>query len=130
MCICDPVSDFLTRIRNASRAGLPEVVIPGSLEKTSLSQVLEESGFIAGFRVEGEKKKNLIINLKYDGRKPVIEGLKRISTPSCRIYVNHREIPRVQGGLGVAVLSTSKGLMSDRQARTEKIGGEVLCYVW
>lgn len=126
----DPIGDFLTRIRNASTAGLPEVVIPGSREKTALSQVLLECGFIAAFRIEGEKKKSLIVNLKFDGRTPVIEGLKRISTPSCRIYVNHREIPRVQGGLGVAVLSTSKGLMTDRKARVEKIGGEVLCYVW
>jgi len=130
MGISDPIGDFLTRLRNASKAGLPEVVCPGSREKTALAQVLLDCGFISAFRIEGEKKKSLFVNLKFDGRTPVIEGLQRISTPSCRIYVNHREIPRVQGGLGVAVLSTSRGLMTDRKARAEKVGGEVLCYVW
>lgn len=128
--IIDPISDMLTRIRNAGKSQHLETRIPGSKVKTALAEVLMQSGFIKDFRVEGELKKTLVVGIKYQGRTPVIEGLKRISLPSCRMYVNNREIPRVMGGLGVAILSTSKGLMTDRAAREQHLGGEVLCYVW
>ena len=128
--IMDPIGDMFTRIRNAGEARHPEVAIPCAKVKIAVAEVLKANGYIQDFRVDGEAHKTLVITLKYQGRTPVIEGLKRISQPACRIYVNGRDIPRVMGGLGIAVLSTSKGVMTDRAARQQKLGGEVLCYVW
>jgi len=125
---------MLTRIRNAGKAKLPEVSMPSSHMKANVADVLKQAGYVLDWRVEGEVHKVLTVALKYkpQGKKQqmVIEGIKRVSKPSCRVYVNSRTIPRVLGGLGVAILSTSDGLMTDRAARERNIGGEVLCYVW
>ena len=126
----DPISDMLTRIRNAGRANLPLVAIPHSKIKEGIANILKKEGFISDIAVEGEKIRTLKVRLKYEGRRPVIEGLRRISSPGLRRYAGACEIPRVRGGLGVAIVSTSQGIMSGRQARSAKIGGEVLCYVW
>jgi len=130
MIVTDPIADMLTRIRNGGKAGLPEVTMPTSKIKAAIAAVLKENGYVVDWRVEGDDKKQLIVVLKYQNGKPVIDGLKRISKPSCRVYVNTKEIPRVLDGLGIAILSTSQGIMSDRTARRENVGGEVLCYVW
>ena len=130
----DPSADMLTRERNASNAKLPTVSMPSSKLKAALAETLKETGFIDSFEVQGlgDNRKALNITLKYKGKNatPVIEGIKRVSRPSCRVYVNSSEIPRVLGGLGVAILTTSQGLMTDRAARKRNIGGELLCYVW
>ena len=126
----DPISDMLARIRNASRALLPEVVLPHSKTKERIGTILKREGFISECVVEGKTIKSLKLKLKYQGRKSVIEGLRRVSKPGLRHYVKGGEIPRVLGGLGVAVVSTSKGVMTDSDARKQKVGGEVLCYIW
>ena len=126
----DPISDMLARIRNANRALLPAVELPHSRMKESIAGILKREGYIFDFAVEGKLPKTIKLKLKYQGKKSVIEGLKRISTPGLRRYVGATEIPRVRGGLGVAVLSTSEGLMTDYQARKKNLGGELLCYVW
>src|SRR5437773_5595598 len=126
----DPISDMLARIRNASLALRPNVEMPHSKMKESIAGILKREGYIAEFGVEGKLPKTLKMKLKYQGKKGVIEGLKRISTPGLRRYVGATEIPRVRGGLGVAVVSTSEGIMTDTQARKKNIGGELLCYVW
>lgn len=131
MSLSDPIADMLTRIRNASSAAKPEVSMPSSKIKAAIAGVLKQTGFIAGFAIEGEgPKKSLNLSLKYSDGAPVIEGIERVSRSSRRVYAGAGEIPRVLGGLGVAVVSTSKGVMTDREARKQKIGGEVLCYVW
>ena len=134
MSMSDPIADMLTRVRNASSAKLPTVVMPASKMKAALAETLKDCGFIQGYAVEdlGNNKKSLTISLKYKGKNstPVIEGIRRVSKPSCRVYVSSTEIPRVLGGLGVAVLTTSQGLVTDRAARKLNIGGELLCYVW
>ena len=126
----DPISDMLTRIRNAGAAQLPLVKLPHSRIKESAARILKESGFVAEVSTAGDKKKELSIRLKFDGKKSVIEGLKRVSKPGLRRFVGSTEIPRVRGGLGVAVLSTSEGLMTDVQARKKNLGGELLFFVW
>jgi small subunit ribosomal protein S8 len=127
----DPIADMLTRIRNASRALLPTVQIPHSRLKESLAKILMSEGYIADLAVEGDKvKKTLKLRLKYEGKKSVIEGLKRVSKSGLRHYVGATEIPRVRGGLGVTVLSTSEGLMTGAQAKKKNLGGELLCNVW
>lgn len=126
----DPIADMLTRIRNASRALLPEVTVQHSRLKESIARILKNEGYIAGYEVEGDKIKTLKIKLKYQGKKPVIEGLKRYSKPGRRIYVSVDEIPRVRSGLGIAILTTSQGVMSNVEARKKNIGGELLCQVW
>jgi small subunit ribosomal protein S8 len=126
----DPISDMLTRIRNANGALLPLVNIPHSKMKESIAGILKREGYIQEFSVEGQLPKTLKLKLKYQGKKSVIEGLRRISTPGLRRYVGSTDIPRVRGGLGVAVLSTSEGLMTGNQARKKNLGGELLCYVW
>ena len=126
----DPISDMLTRIRNANRALLPAVELPHSRIKESIVNILKREGYIADFAVEGKVPRTIKLKLKYQGKKSIIEGLRRVSTPGLRRYVGATEIPRVRGGLGVAVLSTSEGLMTDVQARRKKIGGELICYVW
>ena len=130
----DPVADMLTRIRNANTAMHDEVSMPSSKLKVALAGMLEKEGYIGGFDVADNTDKpgkTLTIRMKYSpSRERVISGLKRVSKPGLRVYSGSKDIPRVVGGLGVAVVSTSKGLMSDREARRRRLGGEVLCYVW
>jgi len=126
----DPISDMLARIRNAHRALLPVVDVPHSKMKESIAGILKREGYIADFAVEGQVPKHLKLRLKYQGKKSVIEGLQRVSTPGLRRYVGSTDIPRVRGGLGVAVLSTSEGVMTGTQARKKNLGGELVCYVW
>jgi small subunit ribosomal protein S8 len=126
----DPISDMLTRIRNASRALLPAVELPHSRMKESLAQILKKEGYVAEVSVDGKTIKKLKIQLKYQGKKSVIEGLKRISKPGLRKYVGATEIPRVLGGLGVSIVSTSEGVMTGTQAKKKNLGGELLCYIW
>ena len=121
---------MLTRIRNGGRALLPVVKLPHSKVKESVAKILKSEGYVAEVAVEGETKKTINIRLKYNGKKSVIEGLKRISKPGLRKYVGSTEIPRVRGGLGVAIVSTSEGLLTDQQARKKNLGGELLCYIW
>lgn len=134
MSMSDPIADMLTRIRNASSAKLPAVTMPSSRIKTAIAEVLKEQGYVQDYRLEeeGTPRKALTVELKYEGKRrvPVIEGVQRVSSPSCRIHVNRDEIPRVLGGLGVAILSTSRGVMTGRAARQQNLGGEVLCYIW
>lgn len=131
MTMTDPVSDYLTRLRNALQAKHKRVDIPASNLKRELTKVLLANNLIAGYTEVKESAQGVIrIQLKYNDGKPVIGGLKRVSSPGLRRYVDSDSIPRVLGGLGIAVISTSKGLMTDRQARTQKVGGEVLCEIW
>lgn len=132
MNVTDPIADMLTRVRNASLARHTEVVMPGSRVKTEIARILVDEGFIASFenRVE-DGHDQLVLTLKYvEGKTPVVTGLKRISKPGLRVYARKTEIPRVLGGLGVAILSTSHGIMTGQQARKLNLGGEVICYVW
>ena len=126
----DPISDMLTRIRNAHGALLPALELPHSKLKESIAGILKKEGYIADFSVEGTIPKTIKLKLKYQGKKGVIEGLRRVSKPGLRNYVGATEIPRVRGGLGTAIVSTSQGLMSGQQARKNNLGGELLCYVW
>lgn len=130
----DPIADMLTRIRNANTAKHDEVRMPSSKQKVALARVLESEGYIGGFEVAPAPSgvgDTLTIQMKYSpDRARTISGLRRISTPGLRVYRKADSVPRVLGGLGVAVLSTSLGLMTDREARKRKVGGEVLCYVW
>ena len=134
MTMTDPIADMLTRIRNANVAMHDEVSMPSSTRKLALAEVLRREGYIASYAEADNSPrpgKTLTIEMKYSPeRDRVIRGLRRISKPGLRIYRKRDEIPRVQGGLGVAVVSTNKGLMSDRQARKNRMGGEILCYVW
>jgi small subunit ribosomal protein S8 len=126
----DPISDMLTRIRNAQRAELPAIELPHSKMKESIAGILKREGYINEVGVEGATMKKLKLRLKYDGRKGVIEGLRRVSRPGLRRYVGADEIPRVRGGLGTAIVSTSEGLMTGVQARKKNLGGELLCFIW
>ena len=126
----DTISDMLARIRNASRALLPVVELPHSRMKESIATILKKEGYVADVAIEGTAFKKLKLRLKYQGKKGVIEGLRRVSTPGLRRYVGASEIPRVRNGLGVAVISTSQGLMTGTQARKNNLGGELICYVW
>jgi small subunit ribosomal protein S8 len=128
----DPISDMLTRIRNAAAVGHDVVVMPSSKLKEEVARILTEEGFIDRFDVgEAGPGKALTVSLRYgDRRKPVIKGLRRISKPGHRVYRGASELPRVQGGLGVAVVSTSQGLLPDREARRRRLGGEIVCEVW
>lgn len=134
MTMTDPIADMLTRIRNANTAMHDEVRMPSSRQKEALAVLLEREGYIDGFSVsdqEGRPGRQLTITLKYSPeRQRVISGLRRISKPGLRVYTKADRVPRVLGGLGVAVLSTSQGLITDREARKRKVGGEILCYVW
>lgn len=132
MTMTDPIADFLTRIRNANMVYHDKVDVPGSKLKRALAEILKDEGYIRDLQwINDDKQGVLRVYLKYGpDRERVISGLRRVSRPGLRIYVKKDEIPRVLGGLGIAVLSTSRGLMSDRQARSEGVGGEVLCYVW
>jgi small subunit ribosomal protein S8 len=128
----DPIADMLTRVRNASRAEHEKVDIPSSKLKVRLAEILKDEGFIKNFRVLEDDKQNVLrVYLKYGtGNEKMITGLVRVSSPGRRVYVGHTEIPSILGGMGVAVLSTPRGVVTDREARKQKVGGEVLAYVW
>lgn len=128
----DSIADMLTRIRNANSAGLPTAQIPYSRMKADILKVLQSEGFISDIQVAGEgTKKALVVTIKYMGRNTrVITGISRISTPGRRVYVGHEDLRTVRGGLGVTILSTSKGIMSDHQARQQHLGGEAICKAW
>jgi small subunit ribosomal protein S8 len=128
----DPVSDFLTRLRNASKAGLAECVSPHSTLKESLAVILKSEGFVSDVSTGTDDRghKTVIVKLKYVDNTPAITNLSRVSTPGRRLYYSYTEIPRVLNGLGISILSTSKGLLKDQDARRQKVGGELLCNVW
>ncbi|MGF1480345.1 MAG: 30S ribosomal protein S8 [Cyanophyceae cyanobacterium] len=129
----DTISDMLTRIRNACMVRHPTTSVPTTRMTRSIAQVLKDEGFIENFEEVGEGiDKRLLIALKYKGRnrQPIISTLKRVSKPGLRVYSNRKELPRVLGGIGIAIISTSRGIMTDREARRQGVGGEVLCYVW
>jgi small subunit ribosomal protein S8 len=132
MNVSDPIADMLTRVRNASRARHTEVVVPASRTKREIARILKEEGFIMDVREERDGPAQLLrLELKYvDGKVPVVSGLKRISKPGLRVYARKTDIPRVLGGLGVVIVSTSKGIMTGTQARAAELGGEILAYVW
>ena len=133
MAANDTIADMLTRIRNANLARHQTVDIPSTKMTRSIAQVLHDEGFIGSYEQSGEGiQRKLVVTLKYRGksRDPIIKNLKRISRPGLRVYSNRRELPRVLGGIGIAIISTSSGIMTDRDARQRGIGGEVLCYVW
>jgi small subunit ribosomal protein S8 len=133
MAVNDPIADMLTRIRNANLARHQTTRIPATRLTRSIASVLQSEGFIDGFEeAEDGIKKFLVVSLRYVGknRKPTIKMLKRVSRPGLRVYANRKELPRVLGGIGVAIMSTSHGIMTDKDARRQGIGGEVLCYVW
>jgi small subunit ribosomal protein S8 len=128
----DPISDLLTRLRNASKAGLAECAMPHSQLKESLAGILKAEGFVRDVTTGTDERghKTVVVTMKYVDSAPVITGLKRASTPGRRIYTGYSEIPRVLNGLGIAIISTSKGLMKDQDARRNKLGGELVCTVW
>lgn len=132
MHITDTIADLLTRIRNASTAHHETVDVPSSNLKKAISQILVDEGYVKGFTVKEDGKQGVItITLKYGaGRTPVITGLRRVSKPGLRIYTNCEDMPRVMRGLGIAVLSTSKGIMTDKEARKQNVGGEILAFIW
>lgn len=130
MSMQDPISDMLTRLRNASMAQLKTVAMPASKMKAAIAQVLLDEGYIAGFKVEGDSKKVLTVEIKYYMRRPVIEGIERVSKPSCRLYCGCKDIPKVRDGLGIAILSSPHGVLSGKNAQKQNVGGEILCYVW
>jgi small subunit ribosomal protein S8 len=131
MVVTDPIADFLTRIRNANMVYMDKVEIPASKTKLALANILKDEGFIKDVEYIEDGKQGVIrVYLKYADKKRVISGLKRISCPGLRVYAKKDELPKVLGGLGIAVVSTSSGLMTDKNARKQGLGGEVLCYVW
>ena len=129
--VTDSIADMLTRIRNANSMRYETVRIPASKVKEEIAKILKEEGFISNYKLEKDNVQGtLVLTLKYDNKQRVITGLKRISKPGLRVYAKHDEIPKVLNGLGIAIISTSKGIMTDKQARKENIGGEVLAYIW
>jgi small subunit ribosomal protein S8 len=131
MTVIDPIADMLTRIRNAIMASHESVLVPSSKIKLAIAKILKEEGFIDRYEVLKGKPQSMIkIQLKYTDDQPAILGLERVSKPSLRVYVERHEIPRIYGGLGIAILSTSKGIMTGQEAWQHHLGGEILCYVW
>jgi small subunit ribosomal protein S8 len=130
--VTDPISDMLTRIRNGGRARLAKVQMPNSRLKAEIARVLHENGYISGYgEVEGAAKPTLAIEIRYgDDDQPIIEGLERVSRPGRRVYVDHKKVPHIRTGLGIAILSTPRGVLTDAQAREAGIGGEILAKVW
>jgi small subunit ribosomal protein S8 len=128
----DPIADLLARLRNGAHARHAQVVCPASRQKLAIANVLRESGFVGDVRIdESGARRQLVVGLRYDGDgRPVIAGMRRVSRPGRRVYVGYGQIPKVRSGLGLAVLSTSRGVLSDRAAREAKLGGELLCEVW
>ena len=132
MAISDPIADMLTRIRNAAKAKFNSVDVPGSTLKIELAKILKNEGYIRNYKFLKDGKQGILrIYLKYGpGQSPVVYGLKRISKPSCRVYVKSNEIKPIFNGMGISILSTSRGIMTDKKARKENVGGEILCNVW
>lgn len=130
MTMSDPISDMLARIRNGQKAGMPAVAVPASRHKAAVLDVLAREGYIRGYKEAGGGKKELIVELKYDQGQPMIKEIHRISTPGLRVYRKQQELPRFYNGLGIAIVSTSRGVMSDHEARAQNVGGEVLCQVF
>ena len=126
----DPISNMLTQIRNANLALLPTIELPHSKMKESIARILQKEGYITDVGVEGKTIKKLKLKLKYQGRKGVIEGLRRVSSPGLRRYTGSTKIPRVLNGMGTSIVSTSRGLMTGAEARKQNLGGELLCYIW
>ena len=129
MSMQDPIADMLTRIRNGQAAGKVSVAMPSSKQKVAIAQLLKEEGYIADYKVSGDVKAELEVELKYFQGKPVVELIQRVSRPGLRIYKKRGELPKIMNGLGIAVVSTSKGVMTDRAARKAGMGGEIICYV-
>jgi small subunit ribosomal protein S8 len=132
MAVTDPIADFLIRIKNGQKARFDKVDIPSSKMKLSLARLLKDEGYIKNYKLLRDNKQSILrVQLKYgDNREAAITGLKRVSKPGCRMYVGHEDIPRVLNGLGINILSTSRGIMTGRQARKDGLGGELLCSVW
>ncbi|MAF85836.1 MAG: 30S ribosomal protein S8 [Dehalococcoidales bacterium] len=131
MTISDPIADMLTRIRNAIMARHDSVLIPTSRMKLAITRILKNEGFVSDYEVLKDKPHRIIkVYLKYDNNQPILSGLERVSKPGLRVYVQREEIPRVYSGLGIAIVSTAKGVMTGQQAWRQGIGGELLCYVW
>lgn len=131
MIISDPIADMLTRIRNANKMRYTEVVVPASKIKIEIAKILKSEGYIEGYKISKcSPQDNIILNLKYVEKQCVITGLKRISKPGLRVYVKETDVPRVLNGLGIAIISTSQGIVTDKKARELKSGGEVLAYIW
>ncbi len=129
--VTDPIADMLTRIRNAAMVRHDNTVVPASRMKLSIAKILKEEGFITDYLVvKGDPQKMIKVTLKYIDKQPAFVGLERVSKPGLRIYTGKREIPRVYGGLGIAIMSTSKGIMTGQSAWKNNLGGEVLCYIW
>ncbi len=129
--VTDPIADMLTRIRNANQMRYKEVEVPASKMKTEIARILKSEGFITDYKVKKNNVQDiLVLSLKYSGKERVITGLKRISKPGLRVYAKAEEIPTVLNGLGIAIVSTSKGVMTDKEARKSSLGGEVLAYIW
>lgn len=129
MSMQDPIADMLTRIRNGQSAAKVSVAMPSSKQKVAIAQLLKEEGYIADYKVNGDVKAELEVELKYFQGKPVVELIQRVSRPGLRIYKKRGELPKIMNGLGIAVVSTSKGVMTDRAARKAGMGGEIICYV-
>ncbi|MFN3927082.1 MAG: 30S ribosomal protein S8 [Pseudanabaenaceae cyanobacterium] len=133
MAVNDTIADMLTRIRNASIAKQETVTVPVTRMTSSIAKVLKQEGYIAEVEEVGTGvDRRLVLYLKYQGRhkQPIINMLRRVSRPGLRVYSNHRDLPKVLGGIGIAIISTSRGIMTDREARRQKVGGEILCYIW
>ncbi|NLI33172.1 MAG: 30S ribosomal protein S8 [Deltaproteobacteria bacterium] len=132
MAVSDPVADFMNRIKNGQKARFERVDVPASRMKVNLARILKDEGYIKNFKLIKDNKQGILrVQLKYtDAREGAIVGIKRVSRPGCRVYVGHEDIPRVMNGLGLNILSTSKGILTDRDARREGVGGELLCSIW
>ena len=132
MVVTDPIADMLTRIRNANAMKYKEVSMPVSKTKTEIARILKDEGFIADYKIRNDKpQKTLVLTLKYTNKKErVITGLKRISKPGLRVYTKSTDVPKVLNGFGIAIISTSKGIMTDKEARKQSLGGEVMAYIW
>ena len=126
----DPIADMLTRIRNANQMRSKEVEVPASKIKLEIAKILKDEGFIVDYKIKNDKEELIVVELKYSNKERVITGLKRISKPGLRVYAKADQLPRVLNGLGIAIVSTSKGVMTDKQARQDSLGGEVLAYIW
>lgn len=131
MNMSDPIADMLTRIRNAQQARHETVIVPASRMKVEIARILKDEGFIRDFELPKEDQRDMKIQLRYSGKhEPVVTGLKRISKPGLRVYVKSKEMPRILGGLGIAIVSTPRGVMTAAEAKRSNVGGEILCYVW
>jgi small subunit ribosomal protein S8 len=128
--LSDPIADYLTRLRNAARANRPDVTVPYSRMKEEITRILKQEGFIAAYEVDRTGRPQIKVSLKFSNRTPALTGLKRVSRPGLRKYVGSEDVPRVLGGMGISILSTSRGIMTGREAKKEHVGGELLAVVW